>query len=1517
MIDSGFLSQGWDFLGSLKAKLGDLRGTFALANELIQNADDAHARRLVLEITPQALTVCNDATFKACDAVLASHCSWDVVGDGRKCCDFHAFRRVASGHKEVEADTTGAFGIGFISVYQITDRPVLESGEWRWEMNPELEESHRITYRRLQPLRPDTHFTFPWALERTKLRERLAIEPMTPASIAQMAGELRQALTRAAPFLKHLEYLELRCPDAAPYVVHCARDVAGDQILVEAAGVTRHWLKLQVDFASQAAALRARHPEIAAKRKSLVTVAVPLDEELDSGLLYASLPTEQTIELPVLINADFYPATDRKRILFEADFRSHWNRAAMAAAAFVLADSLPRLKEHLEPAALWGLIGKAKTMAEQAERAGADPMNGLTFWQALKPRLEKDACVWTADEKWAEPSAVRHAHESEAFATCRPWLEELGVRTVHPALRPRYSVLSAVGVKVLDVDVLAQAHVAAGLNERCDVHAVPAWLQVDAHLHALKTLLSELIGQVPPSRLKAAKAQLSALALWRPLSGQFALATELLRADEVTRRVFDGVPVGDVWLDEAQSEVLGDLVPELSVELTIRLLHEVGPDRLPTEPNGLGQWPVPFLAWLDGRQAELQSPFIKAALRELPIWPSNGHLVELTGLAAPGDFEDPLHLAKLLDSETAARFRTLVTDCLGAHALSLSRYLRMHVPAAFSSSDPPNAAVRTALLKLLSRHIGQIREDVDVREAMAAIPLVPCEDGEYRTASTLYFHCDEIELLFGADQERYVDRRVLGSIGGARDVLVWLGVRSIPSPQDVIARVQELIGSSRLEDAKPAMAQLFGGLCEFWPQLCQRKSALHLLKTLAWLPGTQADGWFKPNQLYTVFRAFLFQSQANFLALPQPLQVRAQAKPAGADESLIDFLGIRGEPQCEQVVAHLLHQARAKEKVNSEVYRYLDNHHKDQAIARLKAEPCLLVEGGAYVVPGRAILSAHKFGRFRVALSEDWLSCTRLMSALGVATGSDARVACQVLKELAQDYADRRKLDDADRDTCLYCWTLLAGEDQADVADLFKPLQSLNVVPNGDGFLRRPAEVFFEDRPGLAAKVGPAVQVATIKRPEGAWTAMSVAGVKNLSQVVEAQLVDCDDLCANPQWDHRLRERWPLVRRIQGAQQALHPSSCPAKPPEVWQASRMSVSYSLGENQGVSERSLAFLDVRATRVIVSVAERGAMAAMARELSFWLQPDGQAGLLATALNQLLSAESVDAAQALLSDLGVAELDLGDWQGASSGESLGMGGQEITEAEQDMAGSSELVEPRADADEERPAPADDDDARMPPTGNLLRETANQGVTGTSQSPRTASDPQRRREPSSKTADKRAKPQDATLILRSYVRPPKAAGTEAGEIAGNEHQLDVDRRGTDKVLAHERTHGRTPKKMDHFNKGYDIESTDAQGRVRYIEVKSMSGPWKSFSVGLSPEQIRFAAGHGADAWLYVVEGLDSEAPQIHTICDPARRISEYRFDEGWRHAAEVSEVPKRRSLVNMAPPVQEDEPLGSLSK
>jgi len=103
-------------------------------------------------------------------------------------------------------------------------------------------------------------------------------------------------------------------------------------------------------------------------------------------------------------------------------------------------------------------------------------------------------------------------------------------------------------------------------------------------------------------------------------------------------------------------------------------------------------------------------------------------------------------------------------------------------------------------------------------------------------------------------------------------------------------------------------------------------------------------------------------------------------------------------------------------------------------------------------------------------------------------------------------------------------------------------------------------------------------------------------------------------------------------------------------------------------------------------------------------------------------------------------------------------------------------------------------------------------------------------------------------ATIRAAAIVIPDRlvADGDAAAQIAREAKQTEeVERRAVDLVLAAERTIGRNPIEMPHFNPGFDIRSTDTQGQTYFIEVKGRIKGGTTFTV--TANEIAFAQTQG----------------------------------------------------------------------
>lgn len=118
-----------------------------------------------------------------------------------------------------------------------------------------------------------------------------------------------------------------------------------------------------------------------------MTVAVSPDLRA-TGSLYATLPTEDRVGLPVHINAAFSSRSDGKRVFFESTTNAllpHevlWNRALLEAAAEALAGSLERMPELIGPEATWRMLLDAKALRDRATRTDVGPVFA-SFFDAL------------------------------------------------------------------------------------------------------------------------------------------------------------------------------------------------------------------------------------------------------------------------------------------------------------------------------------------------------------------------------------------------------------------------------------------------------------------------------------------------------------------------------------------------------------------------------------------------------------------------------------------------------------------------------------------------------------------------------------------------------------------------------------------------------------------------------------------------------------------------------------------------------------------------------------------------------------------------------------------------------------------------------------------------------------------------------------------------------------------------------------------------------------------------------
>lgn len=1561
---SGYLSMGSSYLGELSKDLRDLKGYAVFAQELIQNADDAkgneaqgRATQIIFDITDTECSVWNDGSFSDCgDQNRASEdCLWHQ-SQGHLC-DLHRFRLRASADKRNEEGTTGGFGIGFVSVYQITDHPELHSGNIHWELHPENPENMRVRDLLVKSPEPGTRFIFPWAWDgETIVRRKLALEPVTQERIGAMAQEIAAALPQAILFLRHLEHLELRRNGVTVRKVFCVRDDIGNEggihsLIVEDGSDATVWNVLTGEFEEKANALREKHGRlIEQKRQSQVRLALPATASSDFvGLLCATLPTQESSRLPFHINADFYPASNRKRILFEQDYQGEWNAAAVEAAAQCLATHLPQLREKQGAVGIWSLANQAKSLSDPKSRTAPAPCF-VAFWEALKTPLSTGEYIQTAADTWVAPPDVYLVKDTQDASRRQKLLIQAGVNTVHPDLRSFYSLLRDhdINVQELSAVSLAKHLKLAGLTPKMAETEAPVWIQSAENRETLAGLIATFGVEANRTWVydSTTKAALANCALVLSIERSFCLPASCWQASAETQQILSCLSLTyDFALEDNPTPLLA-LCPPLRLRDIASHLTQLNKEDIEAIwQQSPGLW-MDLLSLFEAASAEEwieAQGWLKQILLSLPIWPSGKNLFPLKELAVPGGFEDPLNLAMLLDKRVIHRCSVLLQR-LEPPVLDLSRYAMVELPKQFASGTVVSERDCNELIRVLAKHLGELQDNLAAQKALAQCPLILCKDGTRRTGQQVYLDSDLVRPVLGSS----VPIAAAADSKAITDLYRWLGATEMPRGGDVVARIRQICQSPPEKETREVIRRLIASLGQHWDKLKGETDALKPLCTLPWIPAIKRqDIWFEPGKVYAIYSQFLFASQAEFV----DLTIQEQ----NACREFFAFLDIPYQPTSHQIVNHLLACADNNDRVSGQVYTVLQDRlgnvkqHEDiiPALEKLKGKACLSLPDG-YVRPNDVYWEKTPFGRYVRHLDEDAWRYRTLFDHLGVQFAPTTENVFQIMERISTEFGtENRRLDEESLAVLNRCWRYLNDRLTATPAlheDISRRLGKHKIIADNEGFLFRPWEMCFEDRPLLAKKFQAALQSRILIREQGVWQAMEATGVHPLSRCVQTRPYLIEGESEVPELTDRLRMRRHLLDRViepLAGEKLADWNLTLLDKLRIFRANRLQVGYEVEMRNRIVAKSEETPDVfcdTSAAILYFRPETPPWTALAREIVYALNTEVEAGTTAITLALVLSTPSEEEAENALDEAGFARLeraverdlpvaaraaldvDASDPEEATSDppEQKPLSDRESpTSSEIDIEACSES-EVFADEEAENGEVKQTEDASRSQKAEQLndgkdiqspssKDTGNVPSTGSSEGNRSGNGHESGKssshshDASAERSKDRQQPSQSNSQggrLYSYVAPASPEEEQTAADGVQERREAVDIAGIAAVMEYERERGRFPEEMAHNHPGYDILSRDSD-RVtvaRLIEVKSVPVRWGEKGVGLTATQFHTAEKEGDRFWLYVVECAGTQEARVIPIHNPAGQVGQFYFDSGWKGMAAPEEPPQR---------------------
>ena len=650
-----------NLLGNIQSHLAGLQGYDVMALELIQNADDAKAETIVFDITDDGLVVHNSGEFTYCGNLTANPCGFQAKQGDNHICDYHRIADVGSGGKLQQKDNIGRFGIGFLSTYQVTDHPEIRSVGIKLTLVPESAEWFIEPY----DGSGGTTFFLPWARDpNTQARKQLGVSHINASHIDQVADDLRRVLQQSLLFLRHVRSTELRRDGVLLLGCDLKRGHGSDlRVSFRPDGDIENWHILHTDASEAAQRLYDAHPRLVALDRS-TEVAIGLRTApglLAEGLIYAFLPTEQLLGLPLHINADFFPESDRKAVIFTGhQHEQAWNEMLIRAAAEEIARDPEGLLNMLGHVQLWEILGKAFKLTSV-------PSCYKHFWERLKATSPLARIVPAEDGSVRQPDEV-FLPDSPLTADQAKALLDAGGRLASEDLRPFRTAMEQLGAKRLTLERLVDLLESAlakqtGEEKKIDEAKLadfyrPLWSILDKllpesvspnspnsvvqRLRALPLVVTEDFCAVAIKGAHAAPEGMSAARIAARLPG-LAIAShhfvKFSKLRRLVRRTLD--------LDTVVSHLRSEPVKEL----------------IDTDRKSLSDL---YTLFADLDNSGTVDSAVYESLRGLPIWRSGRGLVDATKALLPGDFKDPTGQADLLDTSIlSGRAREFVSEKLG------------------------------------------------------------------------------------------------------------------------------------------------------------------------------------------------------------------------------------------------------------------------------------------------------------------------------------------------------------------------------------------------------------------------------------------------------------------------------------------------------------------------------------------------------------------------------------------------------------------------------------------------------------------------------------------------------------------------------------------------------------------------------------------------------------------------------------------------------------------------------------
>ena len=1524
---------GVDLIGQIDANLTLLRGYGVMALELIQNADDARATEISLDITDAALIVRNDAEFSSCSDRQNDACLRDS-GNSDEMCDWHAFSLISSGAKsERSVTTTGRFGLGFTSVYQITDNPEVECSGSKLIIKPDQDSS----IWKQTTIKPGTSFTLPWAFDsEAPVRRRLKnVEVITRETLSDVLTQINETSAESLVFLKNLKKISILNHGKVKSIY--TREYVSDKNLLtvshQPSGKVREYFYVSRDFTNALNFLEVKFPRDLGKKNRRHSVEIAIPKEFDSsksGLIYAYLPTERNTLMPMSINGDFYPDSSRKDVILDrrssSDALSEWNRTIIDCSADLFNYFINEIYQFLGYKKFWLLVQSIFDLNEQIRAYGSDTSDCFgSFWNRFGLQSGEVSIIpMEGNEEISKRILGSFLLEGDDVKEKRQAVKTLGISTPSHKIQKQFEVLKVLGIEDIDfnviVDALSKAQwvrqprdkVMPNDTEFKDKY-LPVYTLLDSHIprenaslifrdslvkyRVMPVLISHSGDVTTPGDLYFTEnADLQNMAINLDPKIKF-LNTELMKFSRIKGSC----------TEFRTSDAL---------HLIVRVLQRLEKPSLPTV-----QLIHRLLILVTGNKKPLDDDL--DSLKRLEIWPTaSGVLISADQGMIPGGFSDPLGNAEIVDvAKLEKKAHSFLVEVLGIKILTLESYVNEILPNVFSSTfNNITDSSYQKLLEELSKHHKKF-ENKDLVSKMQTLQFVPTEFGGFSDINSCAIgSISDKKRLFGIF-ENWFAPKFLPESKVIRQFLETLGLRVTPDAKNLGYVLRKVTSESQNKHNRQKVIRILDYVVDKKNAYSETEvnAFFSSVSSTSFLPARgDFEYWYSPEDLLSPDAAEMVSSQQHIKILDF-----CEVNIASVD-SFIQKCGIETEPEVSDVVAHVRSCANSEINVPSKVLKYLNRVAAKKGddvtieiLRSLREIPFLNAQGG-YVRPADLFKELHKIGAPWAYLLDSKLDFPDLFNALGIKQSPDADDLFRILNEIKNSHIKSNDsiLSEERIAAYLQCWELLNNLCiQESIDD-----HQIGRLMNSDFFLNEKRE--FRDRNSLVIPDSEWFRIEFVDEFGDYFVLddhvyskiLDKLEFRYLSQNLKASLFTIEEPVSRHEGLKReISLRANNIALALAKLDSANQSSLGWKSLDVYQAGSIYVEWALDfEDQVVSvtKPGNVFADLENSLLYITeqFSEEDSQfnwERMFRELFDQLFPSESkqtlvgsvaavSGLMAkppeSGLQYLIDLgvsissreASVDFSQANVKEAelqsAVVEIESETKPNDSVNESIS-GFVEIGDAQ-----SEESVGISEESDRETPS-----DNRMPE----LKSSEHRDRTQNSE-PRETQRNRATGEGAARNETDRPRPVDHSRnhlkqnreIREAYIYIEREASVEALEAQQNKMESEGQSRRI--VMEHEISEGREPEEMSVTNVGYDLESEESNGDIRFIEIKSTKSLWGRDGITLSSAQLNLAYIKKDAFWLYVIENIGSANPQIYKIQNPARHIRGFKLNDAWKEIA-----------------------------